>query len=155
IPSDLAARHALLRRGLIPWIAGIDSETGSPYRRVARLSQIPGEARPLLKLLVEQRLLTTDGAKESDEPTIEPAHEALLRQWKLLHEWLKEDSAALTMLESLKRAAHTWKESRDKVPSVMGKLAIDRELLWSASRLQEAESMLRRLGVEHDRLPVE
>ena len=35
-PRDRNARPALLRRGLIPWLAGIDPETGSPRRRVAR-----------------------------------------------------------------------------------------------------------------------
>ena len=50
IPRDRAARLTLLRRGLVPWLAGIDSETGSPRRRVARLSDIPAEARPLIEL---------------------------------------------------------------------------------------------------------
>ena len=57
IPKDRAARLALLRRGLIPWLAGIDPDTGAPRRRVARLSEIPAEARPLIQHLVEQRLL--------------------------------------------------------------------------------------------------
>jgi hypothetical protein len=43
---------------------------------VARLSEIPAEARPLIDLLVEQRLLSKDTA----ETMIEPTHEALLRQ---------------------------------------------------------------------------
>jgi hypothetical protein len=34
----------------------------------------------LLQHLVEQRLLATDVSKDSGEVTIEPAHEALLRQ---------------------------------------------------------------------------
>ena len=55
----------LLRRGLIPWLAGIDPETGAPRRRVARLSEIPAEARPLIDQLVEQRLLSTDVAKDT------------------------------------------------------------------------------------------
>ena len=41
VPRDRDARLALLRRALIPWLAGIDPETGSPRRRVARLSEIP------------------------------------------------------------------------------------------------------------------
>jgi tetratricopeptide (TPR) repeat protein len=83
IPRDQDARLGLLRRGLIPWLAGIDPETGSPRRRVARLADIPAEAEPLIHLLVEQRLLATDritvreGKKEKIEVTIEPAHEAL------------------------------------------------------------------------------
>ncbi len=38
IPKDRGARLALLRRGLIPWLAGVDPETGALRRRVARLS---------------------------------------------------------------------------------------------------------------------
>ncbi len=84
IPKDRHARLALLRRGLIPWLAGLDPDTGTPHRRVARLSEIPDEARPLIELLVDQRLLATDVDEETGETTIEPAHEALLRQWGLL-----------------------------------------------------------------------
>ena len=114
IPRDRETRLALLRRALIPWLAGIDPETGSTRRRVARRADIPAEAAPLIDLLVEQRLLATDrvtvrdGRGEKSEITIEPAHEALLRQWGLLRGWLEEDFAALTTLEGVKRAARDW-----------------------------------------------
>ncbi len=77
----------------------------SPRRRVARLSEIPIEARPLIGHLVEQRLLATDVAKDTGEKTIEPAHEALLRQWSLL---LAEDARLLAVLDGVKRASHDW-----------------------------------------------
>ena len=108
IPKDRLARLALLRRGLIPWLAGIDPDTGAPRRRVARLSEIPAEARPLIQHLVEQRLLATDVAKDTGENTIEPAHEALLRQWGLLQGWLAEDAGLLAVLEGVKRASRDW-----------------------------------------------
>ena len=69
IPRDRVARMALLRRGFIPWLAGIDPDTGAPRRRVARLSEIPAEARPLIQHLVEQRLLATDVNKDTGEAT--------------------------------------------------------------------------------------
>jgi TIR domain len=59
IPKDKTARLALLRRGLIPWIAGIDPETGAPRRRVARMSEIPTDTAPLIQRLVDERLLST------------------------------------------------------------------------------------------------
>jgi len=108
IPRDRLARLALLHRGLIPWLAGIDPDTGAPRRRVARLSEIPPEARPLIQHLVEQRLLATDVAKDTGENTIEPAHEALLRQWGLLQGWLTEDAGLLAVLEGVKRASRDW-----------------------------------------------
>jgi formylglycine-generating enzyme required for sulfatase activity len=108
IPKDRVARLALLRRGLIPWLAGIDPDTGAPRRRVARLSEIPAEARPLIQYLVEQRLLATDVNRDTGEATIEPAHEALLRQWGLLDGWLNEDAALLAVLEGVKRGSRDW-----------------------------------------------
>ena len=108
IPKDHASRMALLRRGLIPWLAGVDPDTGAPRRRVARLSEIPTEARPLIHHLVGQHLLTTDVAKDTGGTTIEPAHEALLRQWSLLGGWLAEDAGLLAVLEGVKRACRDW-----------------------------------------------
>jgi formylglycine-generating enzyme required for sulfatase activity len=111
IPKDRAARLAVLRRGLIPWLAGIDPDTGAPRRRVARLSEIPAEARPLIQHLVDQRLLATDINSDTGEATIEPAHEALLRQWGLLEGWLTEDAGLLAVLEGVKRGSRDWAAS--------------------------------------------
>jgi len=44
VPKDKQVRQTLLRRGLIPWLAGIDPDTGAPRRYVARLSEIPAES---------------------------------------------------------------------------------------------------------------
>jgi formylglycine-generating enzyme required for sulfatase activity len=107
-PRDRAARLNLLRHGLIPWLAGIDPDTGVPRRRVARLSEIPAEARSLIQCLVDQRLLATDVSKDTGEATIEPAHEALLRQWGVLDGWLTEDAGLLAVLEGVKRARRDW-----------------------------------------------
>jgi formylglycine-generating enzyme required for sulfatase activity len=111
IPKDRQVRLALLRRGLIPWLAGIDPDTGAPRRRVARKLEIPQEARPLIDHLVEQRLLATDISKETGEQTIEPVHEALLRQWGLLQSWLAEDAGLLTVMGGVKRASRDWAEN--------------------------------------------
>jgi formylglycine-generating enzyme required for sulfatase activity len=108
LPKDRQARLALLRCGLIPWLAGIDPDTGAARRRVARLSEIPTEARPFVDLLVAQRLLSTDVAGGNKEITIEPAHEALLRRWRLLQGWLNEDATLLTTLDDVKHAARDW-----------------------------------------------
>jgi hypothetical protein len=108
IPRDRGARLTLLRRGLIPWLASVDPDTKSPRRRVALLSELPAETRPLINLLVEQRLLSTDVARDAGETTIEPAHEALLRQWGLLKGWLSDDAGLLGVLDGLKRASRDW-----------------------------------------------
>jgi len=116
IPRDRAARLMLLRRGLIPWLAGVDPDSKTPRRNIARRADIPAEAAPLINLLVEERLLSVDTrstrdpntGEETRQTTIEPTHEALLRQWGLLDDWLKEDFGLLTTLEGAKRAARDW-----------------------------------------------
>jgi hypothetical protein len=108
IPKESNARLALLRRGLIPWLAGIDPDTKTPRRRHAPAAQIPEEARPLIDLLVEQRLLTRSVDEATHTVTVEPAHEALLRQWGSLKGWLDEDFARLVILEGVQRAARDW-----------------------------------------------
>ncbi len=138
IPRDRSERLALLRGGLIPWLAGLDPDTGSPRRRVARVSEIPPQSLPLIKQLVEQRLIATDVAEDTGELTIEPAHEALLRQWSLLQEWLKEDSALLGILEGVRRAAREWDEhGRDPIwlTHTTGRLEL-------AERLRERPDLL-------------
>ena len=133
LPDDRAALEAIARRALIPWLAGIDPETKAPRRRVARLSEIPAEASPIIVYMVEQRLLATD-INSDDETTVEPAHEALLRQWGLLKGWLQSDFADLTTLESLQRATRDWE-------------ANGRSQAWlnhKAGRLEDAEKVLLR-----------
>ncbi len=134
VPREEGARLALLRRGLIPWLAGIDPESGAPRRRVARMSEIPEEARPIMEALVGQRLLATDVASDSGETTIEPAHEALLRQWSLLGDWLDEDFEDLTVLEGVKRAVRDW-EANARDPEW---------LTHTGARLEQAEAVASR-----------
>ena len=133
LPSDRDALLSLLRRGLIPWLAGIDPDTQAPRRRIARASEIPEEARPIIDHLIAQRLLATD-VNDEGETTIEPAHEALLRQWGRLKDWLEEDFAALTTLEALQRATRDWEaNNRD-----------DKYLVHHAGRLEDAENLTER-----------
>ena len=134
VPRDRATRLALLRRGLIPWLAGIDPDTGSPRRRIARISEIPKEAWPLINHLVDARLLSTDRDQATGEISIEPSHEALLRQWGLLEGWLAEDSGALITLGSVQRAARDWAANAQHPAWLTHK----------AGRLEEAERVARR-----------
>jgi formylglycine-generating enzyme required for sulfatase activity len=134
IPRDRAARLALLRRGFIPWLASIDPETGNPRRRVARIPEIPAESRPLIDKLVAQHLLATDVAHDTGEVTIEPAHEALLRQWGLLQGWLAEDAGLLAVLDGVKRASRDWAANNGDTAW----------LTHTADRLAATEPLLRR-----------
>lgn len=96
---------------MVPWLAGVDPPTVAPRCRLSRESEIPVEARPLIRLLAKQRLLTTDTNKRTGEAEIEVAHETVLRQWHLLDGWLTEDAALLAVLKCVKRASRYWTAS--------------------------------------------
>ena len=100
--ADGAAVEDMLRQIMIPRFAGIDPETGTARRRTAQYETLPSEALPLVDALIEERLLTRDNG------TVEPAHEALLREWKALTQWLAEDREQLITLEGVRRAAADW-----------------------------------------------
>ncbi|MCC6434852.1 MAG: protein kinase [Acidimicrobiales bacterium] len=54
------------------------------------------------------RLLSFDHDPATREPTVEVAHEALIRRWPQLREWLDEDRAALRIHRHLTTAALAW-----------------------------------------------
>ena len=122
----------LLRLAFIPALVTIDPDTGLPRRRVTQLAQIPSEAHPLLKHLIQERLLVT--SVEAGNTVIEIAHEAMLRQWGLLRGWLDEDLILLRVLEGVKRAARDW-HLNDRN---------DAWLIHSSGRLEEAKRLYER-----------
>lgn len=133
IPKGHSERLRLLHRALIPALARVDRETGEPRRRVALISEIPKEALGLIDCLVKARLLATDRTPDG-VTIIEPAHDALLRQWSALQGWLKEDASALQTLDGLRQAARDW-AARGKSSDWLS---------HSAGRLEDAERLRQR-----------
>lgn len=56
------------------------------------------------------RLVTFDRDVGTREPTVEVAHEALLREWPRLASWLEEDRDVLRSVASVATAANAWDE---------------------------------------------
>ena len=64
--------------------------------------------RWVLREFSNARLLTFDRDVVTREPTVEVAHEALLREWPRLATWLAEDAELLATLDAITSAANTW-----------------------------------------------
>jgi WD40 repeat protein len=62
----------------------------------------------MVEMWAQARLLTLDRHPESREPTLEVAHEALLREWPRLRGWLREDREEIVALGHLRDAAAGW-----------------------------------------------
>ena len=88
------------------------------------------------------RDLRSDSDNEGKrEVVVEPAHEALLRRWPALVDWLDADENALKATGSVSRAAETWAQNNhdDEYIIHVG------ERLRFAERLLEREDFARRL----------
>jgi WD40 repeat protein/DNA-binding SARP family transcriptional activator len=88
---------------------------GEPTRRRALRSELAAAAGPsagevldVIEAWAQARLLTLDRHPESREPTVEVAHEALLREWPRLRGWLEEDREEIVTLGHLREAATSW-----------------------------------------------
>lgn len=105
------ARRLLLR--LVNMNLGQDAALAT-RRRVALAALRPTEASDaacfygILKKMVAARLLVT--SEEGAEQMIEVAHEALIRRWPRLHEWLRSDATRLAALDEFAGWVRQWRE---------------------------------------------
>ena len=107
---------------------------GEPTRRRALRSELAAAAGPptgevvdIIEVWAQARLLTLDRHPESRAPTVEVAHEALLREWPRLRSWLEEDREEIVALGHLREAATSWED-----------LARDPGALYRGARLDTA-----------------
>jgi DNA-binding SARP family transcriptional activator/WD40 repeat protein len=109
---DDRARGAVRRMFERLVVVGVE---GEPTRRRVLRSELEhaagpaaGEVRDMAEMWAQARLLTLDRHPESREPTLEVAHEALLREWPRLRGWLEEDREEIVALGHLREAAAGW-----------------------------------------------
>jgi WD40 repeat protein len=77
-------------------------------RRRVRRSELPSVPPPVIEAFGDARLLSFDRDQASREPTVEVAHEALIREWPRLRAWVAEDREGLRALRHLTAAAESW-----------------------------------------------
>ena len=111
---DDAARSGVRRLFERLVVVSTDAE---PTRRRALRSELADAAGTsaadvleVVEAWARARLLTLDRHADSRAPTVEVAHEALLREWPRLRGWLDEDREAIVALGHLREAAAGWAE---------------------------------------------
>jgi WD40 repeat protein/transcriptional regulator with XRE-family HTH domain len=76
--------------------------------RLSSVAQRPSTMERVIDLYGHYRLLTFDRDQISGEPTVEIAHEALIRVWPRLRGWLDESRENLHVQRKLTTAAADW-----------------------------------------------
>jgi len=131
-----ACRRILLR------LVQVDEQGRATKRRLNRDELISAAdsqadreaAETVISKLTGERLLTVETASTKERPTVELAHEALLRAWKELSEWIEADREALRIRRRLDEAAGEWIASgRDPSFLYVGARLVQGEE-WAASR---------------------
>ena len=79
-------------------------------RRVARRSELGEGNWPLVQHLADKRLVVT-GRDAAGQETVEVVHEALIRSWERLRDWIEDDRAFRLWQESLRAAMRQWQAS--------------------------------------------
>jgi hypothetical protein len=124
-----------------------DTRRRAALNELVRQSAEATQLRAVLNTLAEARLITLN------EDSAEVAHEALIREWQRLHDWLTQDREGLLLHRHLTESAHEW-ERREQDPSELyrgARLAQARE--WASvheERLNASEQAFLRASVEQE-----
>ncbi len=139
-PTDRATiRQILLRLVTV-------TEDGEPLRRrvlAEELQVLPG-AGNVMAQCGEHRLLTFDRSPDG-KPTVEVAHEVLLREWPRLAGWINEARDALRRYHQLAEAATDWEDNDRADGFLLSGSRLARFADWSSADLalsQSAETFL-------------
>ena len=94
----------------------------------------------LIDLFAAYRLLTLDHDPASRRPTVEVAHEALLREWERLGRWLDESRTDLRLRRQLSRATEEWGQAGEDPSFLLRGTRLAQFEAWS----QETDLILSR-----------
>ena len=105
--ENLPTERQAIARNIFLRLTELGEGTLDTRRRAAIRELIPSpEDAPaveeVLTLLADARLVTTE------EGTVQVAHEALIREWPTLREWLNQDREGLSVHRHLTQAAREW-----------------------------------------------
>jgi WD40 repeat protein/serine/threonine protein kinase len=128
LEEQAAARQLFLR------LVNLGEGTDDTRRRVYQADLLSIANREAMQKVLEQygkyRLLSFDHDPQTRASTVELAHEALIRQWQRLREWLDADREALRLHRRLSVGAEEWLQAKH-----------DPSFLAQGIRMQQFESL--------------
>ena len=132
-PADGTVRRAV-REAFVGALARID-DSGVFGRRAADWDEIEALAQGALQAFVQARLLVVRSGSDG-RPSVEVAHEALLRKWPLLVRWLEEERSFLLGRLQLQRALADWQEAQpgQRDSALLQGLMLARARVWLADK---------------------
>jgi len=101
--------------------------TGGDFSATKKLvQQLAGEGA---------RLVVTSRNESTGKEEVEVAHEALIRYWPMLQNWLSQNRSDLQLRQSINQAAEDWRNHQNESDK-------DSYLIHQSGRLEDAEKLL-------------
>ena len=110
-------------------------EDGVVTRRIVHRDELGLEPGADITVVVTR--LTADRLLTVTDDTVEVAHEALLREWPRLVEWLREDAQGRELREHLMQAARRWQGAGRDASELYRGTRLTATLDWAAGRAAE------------------
>ncbi|WP_416968647.1 hypothetical protein [Streptomyces sp. 4F14] len=131
--ENLTESQKPVARALFTGLVRVDERGATTFRRRTRRELLqeardPAQVPPVVDAFTEARLLTQDGTRLGE--TVEITHEALLRGWKKLDEWIAPRDRDSLVRQEVWEAAARW--SAGERP--------DKDALFRGDRLRRARS---------------
>jgi WD40 repeat protein/DNA-binding SARP family transcriptional activator len=107
-----------------------DTRRRVPLSELSSLEVMPEAMESTLDAFGRHRLLTFDRDPATREPTVEVAHEALLRSWPRLHEWIDAAREDVRTLRRFTDAATEWERSEREASFLLRGSRLDQFESW-------------------------
>lgn len=129
--TNLTPEQQVIARNIFLRLTELGEGTEDTRRRAALAELLPeGERETIvnevLDLLARRRLITLN--EEIRQPHAEVAHEALIREWPMLREWLDENREGLRIQRDVTETAQAWQANGE-----------DASYLYRGGRLIQAQ----------------
>jgi len=114
-------------------------------RRALRteLDSLAPEMGLVIDIFGKARLLSFDHDPVSRAPIVEVAHEAILREWHTLREWLSENRESIRLQQHLTLAAQEWEEENRDVGALYRGVRLAQLREWGENHPNEMNALER------------
>jgi WD40 repeat protein len=123
--EKLAAKRIFLKLVGITGNSESDTEWKPVLKRALRSEFSDKLEQSLLVKLIDENLLVSDRQPQSQESTVEVAHEMLLTAWTALNDWIKENHQAIALRNRLYDDVARWQSKKAE------------DELWAGSKLEK------------------
>jgi energy-coupling factor transporter ATP-binding protein EcfA2 len=106
-------------------------------RRRATLAEVGQENEDVIQRLATARLLIVTQELTSTEKTVEIAHEALIREWERLRQWINIDRSFRVWQERLRVSARQWKATGNDEGALLRGVPLAEAEDWLKQRSDE------------------